>query len=263
MAKGFKHGGGGGGAGLNFKIVGNPQPAEAKENTIWVDTDDITGWEFSPTEPENPVPGMVWVSTGTSSPVAFNTLKKNGIMVYPMSAKQYIAGAWVDVTAMSYQGGWVEWIPAGALYWRGNECEALTGGWTSKAWKAFSDSGSTAQTFTLAKNADNLEFTKTGLIGAVMHTANKVDLTNVKAIHFKGRMECGSIARWAAFYVWSDLSGSVWDTKAAAKQTGTANTVTTEFTLDVSTLDGEYYLGFGIYHDTSKVIVEELYMEGI
>lgn len=111
MAKGFKHGAGGGGAGLNFKIVGNPQPSDPAENTIWVDTDSITKWTFSATEPENPEEGMVWISVGHSSPVAFNALKKNNITVYPIFARQYVGGAYVDKTAQSYQNGeWNDWM---------------------------------------------------------------------------------------------------------------------------------------------------------
>jgi hypothetical protein len=54
--------------------------------------------------------GAVWITTGKSSPVAFNALKKNNITVYPISAKQYVSGAWVDKTAKSYQNGaWVDW----------------------------------------------------------------------------------------------------------------------------------------------------------
>ena len=43
----------GGGAGLNFKVVGGTtQPSNPKENTIWVETDTkIAGWNFSATEP--------------------------------------------------------------------------------------------------------------------------------------------------------------------------------------------------------------------
>lgn len=105
-------GGGGGGAALNFKVVGNPQPNNPKENTNWVDTDvKITSWIFSATEPENPVEGMVWITTGISSNARFNALKKNGIQVYPISAKQYVSGAWVDVEAKTYQNGeWVDWL---------------------------------------------------------------------------------------------------------------------------------------------------------
>ena len=109
---------------LNFEVVGGTsQPISPKENTIWVNTSTtISSWVFSATQPSNPSNGMVWISTGTSNTVEFNALKKNGIQVYPISAKQYVSGAWKDVTAKSYRSGqWVDWVPAGALYWDGYE----------------------------------------------------------------------------------------------------------------------------------------------
>lgn len=102
---------GGGGGGLNFKVIPNPLPNTAKENTIWVDTDKINNYYFSATQPENMVDHDVWFLTGTSSAVAFSATKKKLVMVYPLSAKQHIDGALVDVTAKSYQNGeWVGWI---------------------------------------------------------------------------------------------------------------------------------------------------------
>lgn len=98
---------------LNFKVLGSQnEPSGASENTIWVNTDvPITGYVFNADQPANPSEGMVWIKTGTQSAAAFNALKSNTIMVYPLSAKQYTGGAWVDVTAKSYQGGaWVNWI---------------------------------------------------------------------------------------------------------------------------------------------------------
>ena len=47
--------------------------------------------------------GDVWFPVGTSSPVEFNALKKNGIQVYPLSAKQMVSGTLNDVTAKCYQ----------------------------------------------------------------------------------------------------------------------------------------------------------------
>ena len=251
----------GGGAALNFKVVGNPQPENPSENTIWINTDaEITGWAFSASEPENPVDGDVWITIGTASMVAFNALKNNSIMVYPMTAKQYIGGAWVGVTAKSYQGGaWVDWFPY--LYSPGNECEDITGGWVCKAWQMSTDAGSATQTFNIARNGDNLTFTKTGQVGAVMHTANKIDLSNAKNIHFNGEMYPGSTGRWAGFFVWPDLNGRYWSSNAVKQVQCSNNTTKSEFTLDVSDLDGAYYIGFGIYHDTSKIVMEELYMQ--
>lgn len=220
MAHGFKHGGSGGSASLNFRVIGGTStPSNPKINDIWVNTDrKITSWHFGADEPNvydvklsfegnnawidaphqlsvgdilnfvipgthysplediniqdvitgkiysirdldgtavgewtagikvgvkisnniHPIgnhsgyhgsaylvswgsyyheEGTVWVTTGASSPVAFNALKKNSVMVYPMSAKQYIGGSWVDKTAKSYQGGaWVDWIKYSYLF---------------------------------------------------------------------------------------------------------------------------------------------------
>lgn len=253
------------GAELNFEIVGNPQPAEAKENTIWVDTDTpISGWDFNATEPAKPVPDIVWIYIGTTSPAAFNTLKKNGIHVYPISAKQYIGGEWVTKTAKSYQNGkWVEWIPEGALYWHGNECVDITGGWTSFAWKMQVDVSTNGQTFEIARNADHLMFTKTGDIGAVMHTTNSIDLTNVKAIHFKGEMSKATRDNWVAFHVWTKIGGNnaYWATNSKATVKTSTSEPVREFTLDVAALTGNHFLGFGIYHSTSRIKLEELTLE--
>lgn len=121
----------GGGAALNFNVVPNPQPDTAKENTIWVDTDRINNCYFSATQPEGMVDYDVWFYIGTSSPVEFNALKKGGIQVYPVSAKQYVNGALVDKSAKSYQGGnWIEWwVWNGELFDNGNQYEPITGGW--------------------------------------------------------------------------------------------------------------------------------------
>lgn len=250
----------GGGAALNFKVVGNPQPENPSENTIWINTDaEITSWTFSVSEPENPVNGDVWITIGTSSTVAFNALKNNGIMVYPISARQYIDGAWIGVTAQSYQGNaWVEWLPVGALYWHGNECFDLTGGWTSKAWQMQSDATTNGQTFEIARNTDHIMFTKTGDTGAVLYAVNPIDLTNVKTIHFKGEMKATKNNYWVAFYVWTKMGGRYWNTNAAAKVLGESNNIKREFSLDVSSLEGEHFIGFGIYSEDNHVKLEEL-----
>lgn len=121
--------GGGGSGGLNFEVVGNPKPTNPKENTVWIDTDEeITSWVFSSTEPETPTEGMVWAKTGESGAVEFDVLKKNSIYIFPLFAKQYISGVWVDVAAKIYQNGaWVDWTLF--LYNKGNIFEPLTGGW--------------------------------------------------------------------------------------------------------------------------------------
>lgn len=64
---------------LAVKVVGGTQkPSNAKQGTIWVNTDQkITVWTIQVEEPAEPIEGMVWIYNLTST--RFNALKKNGI----------------------------------------------------------------------------------------------------------------------------------------------------------------------------------------
>ncbi len=172
-------GGGGGGTSLNFEVIPNPQPAAAKENTIWVDTNEpIASWIFSFTEPETPSEGMVWITTGTASPVAFNSLKKNCMMVYPMSAKQYVGGAWVYKTAKSYRNGaWVDWVTY--FYKDGNTFDDLTGGYFSTNINTQYGAG------TVTFETNKISLVCDGAAETVVRTKSKVDLSNTKTLNLK------------------------------------------------------------------------------
>lgn len=103
---------GGSGGGLNFNIVGGTStPSSPKENTIWVNTSAaVSDWVFSTAQPATPTSNMVWFKTNNGGTVAFNAVKKNGIWVYPAVCKQFVAGAWIDKTAKTYQNGaWQDW----------------------------------------------------------------------------------------------------------------------------------------------------------
>lgn len=109
MGVAFLHGNGGGGAGLNFKVVGGPsqrtKPESPSLNMIWVDTEvDISSWTISIARPTDPEPGMVWISTGKFNNYLFNALKKNSIQINPNGIYQYVDDAWVDVNAEIYNG---------------------------------------------------------------------------------------------------------------------------------------------------------------
>jgi hypothetical protein len=106
------------GASLNFKVVGGlTQPSGPAENTIWVSTNaSITSWQFSGTEPAEPAEGLVWFATGKASTAAFNALKKNAVMVYPLYAKQFVSGQWVGVKAQIYMDGDWRSLFSGLIY---------------------------------------------------------------------------------------------------------------------------------------------------
>ena len=232
----------GGGAGLNFKVVGNPQPETAKDNTIWVNTDaKITSWVFSATHPETAEEGMVWISTGKSSSVEFNALKKNGITVYPLYSKQYVNGAWVDKTAKIYQNGaWVDWIMH--LYTPGNEHTDKTGGWVAKALPA--GNASTALP-TITRNSDDIRFALSGTGGksGVCYLKNKIVLSGRKTVRFYGHTN-NTPRDTIRLRIWSAI-GATSDNNVAASTSlfEKPNFDATPVTLDVSALSGEYYIG--------------------
>lgn len=240
-------GGGGSSAALNFKVVGGTtEPTSLSENMIWVNTDaEITNWFFSAEEPESPTEGMVWFSTGTTSLIEFNALKKNGIMVYPMSTKQYIGGAWVDVTAKTYQNG--AWVDTGLyLVQSGVDITSLTGGWQDATWgQSVSDWVYPTPTFSDGAMSISYSGSKLGCWGK--STINGIDLTDIKSIV----ITCDATAKGNSYstsgmnatismYVAESPSSAPaarLDIVAKGSESGT-------LTLDVSSLTGEYYIGF-------------------
>ena len=169
----------GGGASLNYKVVGgNSAPSSPKENTIWVNASTaITSHIFSSEQPTSPVEGMVWFEIASSSSTAFNALRKNGITVCPIGCRQYISGTWVTKDAKTYQGGkWVDWVTY--LINLGDTCDALTGGWATKAIGDSADYNKPSAP-TITNNGDSITIkqTTTQWYCGIYHTKNKIDLT--------------------------------------------------------------------------------------
>lgn len=101
---------------MRTESIGTYTPSSANVKFVRLSWRTFPGatWDVSFVEPAD---GVVWIQTGTASSASFNALKKNGIQVYPISAKQYIGGTWVDMTAKIYQNGtWVDWINTIMLY---------------------------------------------------------------------------------------------------------------------------------------------------
>lgn len=230
---------GGGGAALNFKVVPNPQPSVAKENTIWVDTDRINNYYFSATQPEGMVDYDVWFPVGTSSTVEFNALKKGGIQVYPLSAQQMVSGVLKDVTAKSYKGGaWDEWI----VYIFNSDSDAIE--------------------FTVGRNSSNGKVNFTSGKIAISYseaTASDVVITKKEPVYIrKGsvisvtakftEIEYGSYDIYPAFGIAESIPKSFTnldETNMIAyteiKKESTAKNV---YTLKLDSYEGEYYFVF-------------------
>jgi hypothetical protein len=181
MGHGFKHGGSLG-ASLNFAVVGNPKPNNPKENTIWLNTDvEITSWVFSAEEPENLAHGDVWIPIGVSGAVTLNALKKNGILLHPLEAKQYINGALVKKDAAIYQDNhWVEWV---MWLFSNGDIKNITGGWTVTTGK--NGAYPAEATPSLTVNEDSLVIRTNEGMGFA-HPKNPIDLTPYTTVHYTG-----------------------------------------------------------------------------
>lgn len=236
----FLHGNGSSGAALNFRVIGGTsQPTAPRENDIWVNTDTgITGWIFSATKPDNPTEGMVWFATGVTSGAAFNAVRKNGIVLYPMAAQQYVGGTWKKIPAKTYQGGtWRSWW-SGQLYDNGEEYPDITGDLVAYA---LDFSGDTNKAPTITRNDDSIVITTnaTNYSGGLAYWEKKFDLTDYNVLKFNGYCYDSSQNR-AKILVLSEIKES------SVVASGVPGTVEGDVEIDISALEGEYYVGFSV-----------------
>jgi hypothetical protein len=236
---------GGGGNPLNFEIVGGTsQPINPKENTIWVNTSTaISEWVFRAEQPTG-ASGKVWFEVGASSETSFNTLKENEIRVYPISAKQYVSGSWQNVEAKSYLNGeWKEWIPDGALYYKGNEMTAKTGGWSAYAWTP--NNNYTNNGFAFEKNEDHMSLgyhpTTQGGRDWAISSNNKIDMSKYNTL----RIDAEHSWEECKFGLSSAKPSSYSSVSWVASQTLPQSRGKT--TLDVSNCDSSYYVVVWMY----------------
>lgn len=243
-----------GGAGVNFKVVGDTTaPGSPTENMIWVNTPvPITSWAFTSTAPETPAEGMVWFSTGQSSGVAFNALRKNTITVCPLAAKQYVEGQWVAQEAKSFQGGeWVEWVTY--YYNSGDECTGVTGGWEAKAFRPYATAVNTrrAGAPTVTKGDTSITMVGKAMVwdstisanarhAGALFTTEAVELSGADTLHLNvDSFDFGGASQdWVGCFFGATAEAKDYYTPAAQVKVEEAGTVA----LDVSALTGPHYL---------------------
>jgi hypothetical protein len=238
---------GGGGTALNFRVVGGTTaPSNAKENMIWVNTSTtISSWVFSATQP-TAAAGKVWITIGTTSTVGFNALKKNGIQVYPLSAKQYIGGAWVDKTAKSWQGGaWVEWIAY--VYKDG----VLLAGNLIPVAKNWNGNGTEP---TITHNEKSISITQPSQSQGYCYFEVKYDMTNFKTLRTTGSYTKNGAERCGPAIL-NSVGGAFGSCYVAYENGGE-----TDISIDISSISGEKYIGFFLSFNTS-ITVSEVWLE--
>ena len=247
---------------LNFKIVGGTtQPSNPSYNTIWINTNtDITSYAFRTTQPTTGAEGMVWIKTASVSSAAFNAIKKNNITVYPVLCKQYISGSWIDKVAKIYQGKWIDWYVY--LYNSGDECSAVSGGWT--------ESGYAYGNTSISKDSNSISISATygdggNASGNILYARNKIDITNYNTLCFdiSNVATQGSNIETAIIVLKNEPDNTTVNFVASMDSTNIAAskiiTETGEITLDITSLSGSYYIGIKTYakeYQTASVTIK-------
>lgn len=234
---------------LNFDVVpGLTQPSTVSENAIWVKTEKIGAWYFSGTQPEGMQEWDVWFPTGTSSPDEFNALKKNGIQVYPTSAKQYVSGALVGKTAKIYRNG--EWVTLwnGELYDSGNQYEHATGGW-----KYVDDDGYKGRT---KFNSANISINnKSSYETDTIYTNNMMDLTGFSKITAVVEVSGANIGVYVGIASRNNDHRAYANCSLAHKKTTKSGTITCDIP---STVNSGYPY---VCADEANVTITKIYLE--
>lgn len=199
----------------------------------------------------------VWIKTATSSPVAFNALKKNSIQVYPVSAKQYVNGAWVNKTAQSYQGGkWVAWVTDIYLYSQGDFCTSVTGGWNSLS---IADGSNVAGTLGKTQNSTSVtlwaEYIQNTNSTAGYVIANSIDVTDFKSLTINATGFDGAYG--CSFFIVVYTPGMTnWNTGTIAIKEVSATGTTT---LDLSSVSGKVGIGIKVTNNYSGQVIKMTY----
>ena len=149
------------------------------------------------------------------------------------------------------------------LYINGNECTNLTGGWVSEA-KGINSGGPSGLAPTVVRGS-TLEISLTGsAVGGIVHTNNKIDLTKYSSIKFNGEMvnPTDNYDGWLQICVWSNI-GTYYMDNIVANYIVSRYTTINSAAIDISSLSGSYYVGFGLFSagQTMSISVDSLLLE--
>lgn len=247
-----------GGLELNFHVIGGSvQPSNPEENTIFINTSTpITKCILSEEEPANAEEGMVWLETGTNGFFNFNALKENSIEISVVSVSLYDGTSWVTQSdATFYQNGvWNKRILR--LYNYGDECIGVTGGYTAYA-KGLYNGSNNPNMPTITRYDDYIEARQTkSAASGILATNNKISFAGMKTMYVRG-----SASSTGNCYVcsWPELG----EYAGPGHFVGRINLSTSESikTVDVSKLQGEYYVGCLVYTSGTWLRIKELWLE--
>lgn len=242
---------GGGGGGLNMKVVGSTtQPTAPRENTIWISTATaITGYVLSPTRPENGTDGLVWLGTANTG-VKINVGKKNSIVLYLSTAKLYTGGKWVSINCFVYVNSvWNQFAMEGLMVFDRTMQEYAD---INKNILAVKD-----EVYLSRTDADpyiQMTISESSSITRGYQWKNQVDVTNYNTMEVVG-YSTKAINK-------AGLSPNLTDNRHEIVITASQTFGTERGTMkiDISSLTGNMYVGFSLNQGGGSIYVESVYL---
>lgn len=192
-----------------------------------------------------PAEGTAWISAGMSATDAnsFNALKKNVMYVSPVTARQYVDGAWRDRTAQIYARG--AWSFLGSFYYnRGVQVVPWEVKWNNSGEAIFGVAS-------VSLRATDGGYDK----GITIGTTNPVDLTNISSIIFEATtLKVTASSSFSTNFLVADVltNGRPNMISALARATVEEAVVEGIFALDVSNITGQHYVGVGVDNGMSQ-----------
>ena len=142
-----------------------------------------------------------------------------------------------------------------------DDCDADTGGWISEA-RAWGQNVPGAGAPIVDKsNITRIVLTQNYAKGGLYRTVNKIDLSQYNTLFVELAVNStDSHPEYFTFGIWSEL-GTYYRYNMAAYWNPTSNMGSTVINIDISKLNGSYYVGYGLYNNNLTVSSGYVYLE--
>ncbi len=223
---------------LNFNVYAVPSiPATAPDGIAIISSVPMKNWILSPDEPSGAPRsvGDVWIRYAvTGDP--FNILKQNAMFIDPVSAWQYVNGAWVDVEMRRYLNNARLAMWNGELYKYGDEYPGITGGWGTEDYTILE--GSVTSVEPGQKNSDHFVLSGANTVKVMFGTNNPINVDKFTTLHVEGEPTSAAGGQSISFAVYRDKAQTVClrDFNFGADYTRSVKT------LDLSDINGDVYI---------------------
>lgn len=142
-----------------------------------------------------------------------------------------------------------------------DDCDADTGGWISEA-RAWGENAAGAGAPIVDKsNTTWIVLTQNYAKGGLYRTVNKIDLSQYNTLVVELAVSAtDSHPEYFTFGIWSEL-GTYYRYNMAAYWNPTSNIGSTVINIDISKLNGSYYVGYGLYNNNLTVASGYVYLK--